>query len=178
MTPRVVVVGALLLVSMSVGTVAAQESGSTIQVETDGSERVETCEVIDSQTSLCDAELENGSAVLTLQSDTNQRITFTDAGAFVAGGVVDTQTRTVTEGRSEIVMPVTQHNGFAGVSISTGDVLYAVPLESQSSMLKPPITSSDVQAGAAGGATSVSVCVLFITWRAVTGRDDSPERVA
>jgi hypothetical protein len=75
-------------------------------------------------------------------------------------------------------MPVTQQNGFAGVSISTGDVLYAVPIESTSSLLEPPITGSDVQASAAGGAFSVSIAVLFITWRAVTGKDDSPERVA
>jgi hypothetical protein len=75
-------------------------------------------------------------------------------------------------------MPVTQQNGFAGVSISTGDVVYAVPLESTSSLLEPPVTSSDVQAAAGGGAFSVSVAVLFITWRAVTGRDSEPERVA
>jgi len=178
MTPKVVLIVTLLLVCMSAGSVVAQESGNTIQVETGDSEKTRTCEAIDSQTSLCQAELQNGSAVLTLQSGTNQRITFTDAGAFVAGGVVETQTRTVTEGRSEIVMPVTQQNGFAGVSISTDNVVYAVPLESSSSMLEPPVTSSDVQAGAAGAATSVSISVLFITWRAVTGRDDSPERVA
>lgn len=177
MIPKAALVGVLLLFSVSMGTVAAQESGSAVQVETGESEQV-TCEVIDSDTSLCDTTLENGSAVLTLQSDVNQRITFTDAGAFVAGGVVETQTRIVTEGRSEIVMPVTQQNGFAGVSISTGDVVYAVPLESTSSLLEPPVTSSDVQAAAGGGAFSVSVAVLFITWRAVTGRDSEPERVA
>jgi hypothetical protein len=96
MIPKAALVGVLLLFSVSMGTVAAQESGSTVQVETGESEQV-TCEVIDSDTSLCDATLENGSAVLTLQSDVNQRITFTDAGAFVAGGVVETQTPTVTE---------------------------------------------------------------------------------
>jgi hypothetical protein len=178
MALRTIAVLCLLLIPLLVGSVAAQESVTTPNTQTGSAEQPQACEVIDSQTSLCNAELEDGSAVLTIRSEENQRITFTDAGAFVAGGVVETQTRTITDGRSEIVFPVTQHNGFAGVSISTDDVLYAVPLESQSSMLKPPITASDVQAGAVGGAASVSIFVLFITWRAVTGRDDSPERVA
>ena len=179
MALRELFLGVVLLAAVATGTAAAQDTENTVQIETSSeSTTTDTCEVIDSQTALCDSELEEETAVLTLHSDTNQRITFTDAGSFMAGGVINTQTRTITEGRSEIRMPVTEHGGFAGVSITTDNVAYAVPLEEQSSLLKPPVTSSDVQAAAGGGAVSVSIAVLFITWRAVNGKDDEPERVA
>lgn len=193
---------ALVLVALAVGpaAVAAQETTSTEapptateepadRAEPDGADQIieelrdrDSCaepEAIDSRTVLCSATVKDGVAVLVLRSDRPQRITLTDSGAFMAGGEVPQKMATLrAEEPNTVRMDVTSYRGFSGVSIQTTRVLYAVPLERQTTLVGPPWGPSDVQLGAVTAALSVGSVSVVLVFRAVTGRRDSPERIA
>mgnify|MGYP006271425965 CR=1 FL=1 len=137
------------------------------------------CQTIDGQTSVCSAELVDGNtAELVIESSSTQRVTLTDGMALMTGGEIYQNSYTLTEGDNRIEFPVTQHRGAAAVSLDTGRVLFGLPLKEQTSLLDQPVTASDVQASALGGATSVGAVVLFMFIRAARGDDSEPERVA
>lgn len=66
----------------------------------------------------------------------------------------------------------------AGVTIDTGDVLYAVPFDESSALIGPPWSASDVQIGALAGATSTALVAGLVVLRTVYGRTEEPERIA
>lgn len=151
----------------------------TLIEQLDDSDDCEAPQAIDDTTVLCSSTVENGDAVLVLRSDYTQRVTVTDAGAFMAGGEVPRKKATLREGeRNTVRIPVTRHNGFAGVSVDTGSVLFAVPLEEQSTLIGGPWTKQDVTVGALAGAASVAFISIIVVIRAVTGRSEKPERLA
>jgi hypothetical protein len=172
----------LLVVAMLVpGAVAAQENATNATDATDDlpDDRLDDCtEHIDNVTTLCSAEYENGRITLELHSDRPQRVTLTDAGGMMEGGEITQQTSHLSEGRNTVHISVTQHNGFAGVTVNTGRTLYAVPVEQDSSLIGPPWTAQDVQLSALAGAVVTALLTLYLTWRTLTGRSTEPERIA
>ena len=137
------------------------------------------CQTIDSQTSVCSAQLTDGNtADLVIESSSNQSVTLTDGMALMTGGEIYRNSYTLTEGQNRIEFPVTQHRGAAAVTIDTGQLLFGLPLKKQTSLIDQPVSTSDVQASALGGATSVGFAVLIVFLRAARGNDDEPERVA
>jgi len=174
-----IVITLILIPALLSGAVVAQENETAVDIDSvDGETESEACETIDENTAICSADLDGTTAELIIESETNQRVTFTDAGAFIDGGEIRSETRTITEGENRVTLPITQSNGFAGVSIETNNVAWAVPLEEQSQLVSGPITTADLHAVGAGSAVSVSLVVLILVWRSKTGQNTEPERVA
>ena len=173
-----IIIIALIAVVASSGAVAAQSADQPIDID-QLNQNETACQTIDEDTSVCSAELTDGNtAQLVIESDRPQRVTLTDGLALMTGGEIYRNTYTLTEGDNRIEFPVTQHRGAAALTVDTGDVLFGLPLKEQTSLLDRPVTASDVQASALGGASAVAVAVLVMFIRAARGTDDEPERVA
>jgi hypothetical protein len=168
----------------TVGAVAQADNsttdGTSIEVgPTDEDNPCESIERIDNSTVICSAELNDGYAEIVIRSDIRQRIVLTDAAGFMQGGEINRQRYLVNSDEPQTVrLAVTSYRNFAGVTVDTGDVLYAVPLDEPSTLIGGPYDAQDVQLSAIGGALSIAIVSLLVTIRAVTGRADSPERIA
>lgn len=123
---------------------------------------LQECEQIDEQVQICDSYLEDGDAVLELHSDVSQSVVIADSGAFIDGGEVDTRTVDLeADDRTTVRMPVTEARGFAGVTINTDQVAYAVPLEDPDDGAMLPGDPSTADAWVAT-ATTASIFVLAV----------------
>lgn len=189
MRPFLIAVFAVLLVA-SAGAVSAAETpaetpaGPDNMTERAGADlsfkgECPAPEPIDRNTALCSAEVNDGVAKIVVKSDRLQRIQLTDAGAFMKGGVVPRTKLTLRPGEVQTIRwSVTEHRGFMGVSIETTSVLYAVPLDEPTTLVGGPWSAGDVQIAALSGAGSIAVMSIIIVMRAVTGRAESPKRLA
>lgn len=95
-------------------------------------ESVETVERIDRNTVILESDYseKSGVATVTLESDRVQRVTLSDAGAFVTGGQVNQKTTVLKPDEPTTVrLDVTEVDGRVGVSISTSKTLYAHIIE-------------------------------------------------
>lgn len=170
------VVATLLLISPPASAAVAPKGSVNISTADDACSEPEP---IDNDTVLCSAKLVDGTAVLVVDSSTTQRITLSDAGAFIAGGEVTRTHWTVTPDQPMTLrIDVTQTDGFAGVAVDTRSTLYAVPLESRSPLISGPISMPMLQAGILGASISTALVILLKTHRYGTGRESEPERVA
>lgn len=127
-----------------------------------GPEIPEECsEQIDSETYLCSASTDGDTVTLSLYSLDVQTPTFTDAGGFMSGGVVYQQeNRLYPDRKTSVVIPVTESDGFVGVSIATSEVLYAVPLKEPSPSFLPGRPS--VYDAAIAGATVFAMFAICL----------------
>ena len=175
MKMKLIIIGLLVITVLSGSAVAQSDQ----QIDIDElNQDEEACTSIDADTHLCTAETDGETAELTIESDSNQRITITDAGSFMHGGEIHRDTRTITEGRNKIEFPVTTYQGNSALTIDTGDVLFAVPLDRQSSLIDGPVTTSDVQASALGGASAVAFAIILLVISQLREDKPEPERVA
>ena len=173
-------VAVVSIVSLGAGGVVAQELPGT-PTPTPEAGQNQTHERIDQDTRLISASYDDGdgTATVVIESDVAQKITVSDAGAFVEGGVVKQRTVIVSPGeRVEITMPVTKSNGYTGVSIATPETLYAVPLKSQVDFFEGQSTWQTVQVAAIGGAFGVIVMAVILAWRLRDGGKSKVERLA
>lgn len=161
---------------------AAQDNG-TVGVDDLPEDLVDdSCEApepIDERTVICSADLQDGTAVLVLRSDTPQRVTLTDGAGQLTSGPVNRNTYQLRADEENTVrFGVTEYRGIASVSVDTGRVLYGVPLAEPSTLIGGPWTAQDSQlaAGAAGAATALMS--IFVVFRTLLGRTEKPERVA
>lgn len=180
MKPTFLLVTMLIATALVAGTVTAQDAGNaTVDVGSAEDDPCQEPEAIDSTLVLCSAELDGDTAVLVFKSDKMQRVLLTDSGAFMEGGEVPQQRVILREGEPNTVrFKVTQVDGFAGVSVTTSEVLYAVPLDDSITLIGPPWSAGDVQIAAATSAASIGSVSVVLVFYAVTGRRESPERVA
>lgn len=180
MKPTFLLVTMLIATALVAGTVAAQDGGNaTVDVASTEEQPCQEPEAIDSTLVLCSADLDGDTAVLVFKSDKMQRVVLTDSGAFMQGGEVPQQRVILREGEMNTVrFQVTQVDGFAGVSVTTNEVLYAVPLEASVTLVGPPWSAGDVQIAAATSAASIGTVSVVLVFFAVTGRRESPERIA
>jgi len=182
---RILSVALVLLVvaSFGVGSAAAQPEIPTHTPSPDAGQN-QTHERIDNATVLVSSSFDNGTATVVIESEIPQEIVLSDAGDFVQGGEVDQRTVFLEPGeRARISMPVTKTNGFAGLSISTQETLYAVPLENEStteqvSWFQSESTWRTVQTAAVGGASGVLVVALLLAYRLRDGGKERTERIA
>jgi hypothetical protein len=77
-----------------------------------------------------------------------------------------------------LTLDVTQHRGFAGVTIDTGDVLFGVPLDESSTLIGGPWGPQDTQLAALTAGLSTALLSGLVVLRTIYGRTDEPERVA
>lgn len=161
---------------------SAQDTGAIpTTTDTASSTNSTATQPIDSDTALVDSRINgDGDAVLILESDETQTVTFTDAGAFLAGnGQIPQSTRTVQEGRNKIVISnVTIHKGGAAIGINTGEVLYGVKIRTSTNLIGGPYTAQDAQNAAVSGALSVALVSVVIVIRYLRGTSNSPEKIA
>lgn len=145
---------------------------STATTSTSGGER------IDSELVLVSTDLDGDSVTLVFEADSAKAITLSDAGGFVEGGVIHQRTLVLEPGRNTVEFTVSQtRNGYAGVSIGTKDVLYAVPLRSETTLIGGPFSSSDVYlAGGSGLVAGLGVTAL-IAYRKKNSTGGKPERL-
>lgn len=173
-----IIIIALIAVVASSGAVAAQSADQPIDID-QLNQNETACQTIDEDTSVCSAELVDGNtAELVIESDTSQRVVLTDGLALMTGGEIYRNSYTLTEGDNRIEFPVTQHRGAAALTVDTGEVLFGLPLKKQTSLVDRPVTASDLQAAALGGASAVAVAILIMVIRAVRGSEAEPEVVA
>lgn len=158
----VVLVGFGLL---GAATVSAQETNGTgvdVGVEQDSDEpETETGERIDNSTVVLDSSYSSktGRATLTIRSSKLQTITLSDAGGFLSGGEIAQNTVVVKAGSTQkISVDATKVDGYVGVSVATPGTLYAVPIETRSTLFDPP-TESDFLALVIG-----VLLVLVASW--------------
>lgn len=145
---------------------------ATIAVSAGGTGGNECSERVSADLSICSASYEEGTAILVLESERTMRLTLTDAGAFITGGQVERESATVFEGRNTIRFRATEVQGFAGVAVDTGNVLYAKRIQALSPS-QPAISYSSVQALIA--VTAVGAAAF--TYRLVRRKreEESPE---
>ena len=114
------------------GPVAAQSVSGNVSVG-DSQPEEPAATQIDESTLLHDSGYDDDTGmawVVVEVRDVPQGITVTDAGSFMEGGEVPRTTKTVLpDGKTRIEVPATVVDGFVGVSITTDDTLYALPLE-------------------------------------------------
>jgi hypothetical protein len=179
MKPHFLLVTILIAAALLPGAAIAQQNATTGDFVNEVGDTCAEPEAIDAYTVLCESELDGDTAELVLRSDRDQRITLTDAGGVMAGGEVNRQRFTLREDEANTVrFRVTTSQGFAGVTIDTGPVLYAVPLETSTTLIGPPWSESDVQLGAIAAGLSTAIVSGVVVLRAIYGRTDDPERIA
>lgn len=115
--------------AQEVPTNASEAANATSSGESDDWDPDEECtERIDAIVSICSSSYENGQAVIEMYSTRPQRVVVTDAAVFMSGGEVERQAFHL-DGRTTVEFPATEYQGYVGVSIDTGRVLYAEPIE-------------------------------------------------
>jgi len=155
------------------------ENGNPFVEQLENSHECDRPRAIDSQTVICDVSLDGDVAVLVLRSDKLQRVTIVDAGGLMQEGEINRGRVTLRPDEPNTVrFPITRHNGFAGVTIDTGEVLYGLPIEDNTALIGGPWTREDVTVGSLSGAASVALMSIVIVVRTVTGKVDDPERIA
>ena len=133
---------------------------------------------IDANTQLVEARLEDGTAVLVLESSETQRITVTDAGAMMAGGEIPRKHYLLKAGEKTTVrMDVHVDGVFAGVTIDTGDTLWGIPLESGLDFLPGGATTQDVQVAGITGLLTTGLLALGIALKRRRGLGADVERI-
>lgn len=142
---RLSLLALVVLLIASVPLAAGQEAG-TQTAPVNATEAPPRGEQIDENTVLVDAQFDDSddTATVTLHSRTLQQVTITDAGAFIQGGEVPQRSATLRpDAETTISMPVTEVDGYAGVSIATSQTLYAVPLDDPKKLVPGSPQSSD-----------------------------------
>jgi hypothetical protein len=183
MKPHFFILALLVVASLAAAPAAAQTNETDVPEWFDESE-LEQCQepqAVDSSTVICSSTLTDDGqyAELVIRSDETQRITLTDAGGFMAGGEINRQTFTVrADEPNTLRLRVTTVDGFAGVSVDTGSVLYAVPLDRSTTLIGPPWSASDAQLAALFAAISTAGVSAIVVLRSVYGKTEDPERIA
>lgn len=154
---------ALLAVGILAGAVSGQESPTETPTET-GEE--ECTEHVDRFVSICSAHYDSrsGEAVLEVEADAPQSVVLTDATGVMLGGEIERQ-RLQVNGRSTLRMPATEFDGQVAVTLDTGRVLYAVPLEEQTRWFDGDATWETAQLAGAGAATGVLLVTGLLAYR-------------
>lgn len=169
--------GLLAVASAPVAAQAGNNSTETarnasVEISAGSDSREDCTERVSDSLSICSKTYQDGTATLILESEQANRLTLTDAGAFIEGGEVGRDRVTVYEGRNTVSIPATEVHGFAGVAIDTGEVLYAVKIQSISPS-GPPISYGNAQALVA----LTAVGAAAFTYRVVRRKreEESPE---
>jgi hypothetical protein len=184
MKPHFFILALLVVASLAAGPAAAQTNETAELPEWIDQEEIEQCQepqAVDSSTVICSSTLTDDGqyAELVIRSDETQRITLTDAGGFMAGGEINRQTFTVrADEPNTLRLRVTTIDGFAGVSVDTGNTLYAVPLDRSTTLIGPPWSASDAQIAALFAAISTAGISAIVVLRSVYGKTEEPERIA
>ncbi|MHB9287406.1 hypothetical protein ACKVMT_10265 [Halobacteriales archaeon Cl-PHB] len=141
----------------------------------------EAGERIDSGLVLLDATYDEDTEtiVATFRATEPTAVTIADAGAFQEGGTIATTTAIVQPGSpQQLRVSATKVRGFVGISVSTDDVLYAVPIEVDGALIGGPWTAQDAQISAIAAALCVSLFTVVMAIRRLTGHADEGERIA
>lgn len=170
----VAVLALAALATVAAAPAAAQETPANTSTP-------EGTEQIDRNTRLISAEYdeERGEARVTIESETLQDITLTDASGLLQGGETAQRTVTLRPGeRTTVTIPATKANGYVVVSIATRTTLYGEPIETSADVFQGSATWETVQAGAVGGAFGVLALAGVIAWRMRSGGRSKRRRVS
>jgi len=141
-----VLVGFVLIGAATVSAQSTNGTGVDVGVEQESDEpETETGERIDNSTVVLDSSYSSrtGRATLTIRSERLQTVTLSDAGGFLSGGEIAQNSVILKAGSTQdITVDATKVDGYVGVSVATPTTLYAVPIETRSTLFDPP-TESD-----------------------------------
>jgi len=172
----VAVLALATLATVASGPAAAQETPANTSTPT-----AESVEQIDRNTRLISAEYdeESGEARITLESETLQDVTLTDASGLLQGGETATRTVTLRPGeRTTVTIPATKVNGYVVVSIATRTTLYGEPIETSADMFQGSATWETAQAAAVGGGVGVVALTGVIAYRMRSGGRSKRRRIS
>jgi hypothetical protein len=170
----VVVLALETLATVAAAPAAAQETPANATTP-------EGTEQIDRNTRLISAEYdeESGEAVVTIESDTLQDVTLTDASGLLKGGETAQRTVTLRPGeRTTVTIPATKSGGYVVVAIATRTTLYGEPIETSADVFQGSATWETVQAGAVGGGVGVLALTGVIAWRMRSGGRSKRRRIS
>lgn len=166
----------LVLIAVVPATATAAPVNGTEAAPTDDNR---TGRPIDPDTSLLDARIEDGDAVLILASNGTQTVSFVDAASVMRGGEVPVATRTLRDGRNRIVLRnISTFRNTAAVTINTGETLFAVQLKASDPLIGGPFTARDAQMTALSAAAAVGAIAIVMVIRYLRGTTHEPERIA
>lgn len=185
----------LVLSSVALVPLTAAENETTAQ-PTDGSDAVEDAARaaadeavatekptvvgrVDNVVTLVSYSYNDGQIRLVFDAERPTYLTVSDAfGPFASEGVSDIpqKSRTIPEGRSELVMDVTEWRGSAGVSVSTARNSIAVSAESSEPVIGGPWTKTDVQQSHLTGALAALGVGAVLARRKKRGGEDVIEQ--
>lgn len=180
MTVRVgslLAVGVVLIIPLLFG--AAMPAAAQSPPE-NSSDPCADAEQIDVNTALCSAEFNDGAAVLTFRSDSDQTITLTDAAAFSEGGEVPERDVELEAGEMTTVRfdLSTTDAGMAGVGVRTEFTLYSVVFAEERQLIGGPWSVTDARIAGLFGALSSSFTALITVVRRRVGAGGEPRRIA
>lgn len=151
--------------------------------QADATNESEVCvdaEQVDPTLELCNAEFDDGDAVLTFRSQIPQEVTLSDAGKFSEGGdVPQRDVRLRPNGTQTVRFPVTKtDSGKAGVGISSDRALYSVVLEESRSWIGGPYDANDARWAGGGGIFWAALSTAVTVVRRRLGHGGDPRRLA
>lgn len=166
---------AVLLVASLSGAVAAQETPNETAENTTAED--ECNQAITEHIRLCSSDYVDGEAVVVLDSDRRERVTVTEAVALTEHREINRESF-IVDGRTEIRLGVEATNGKAGVTVDDGNILYGIPIRTETVLIGGPFTASDAQAAAIGGGLGTAIVALYLVLKVLYGRNQKPERLA
>lgn len=85
---------------------------------------------------------------------------------------------TLEDGTQTIIFDAETYQGEAAISVSSREGAYLLKTGSPSGLFSGTFTGTDVQMAALGAAISVSLVIIYKTYRYSKGEDVQPERIA
>jgi len=152
-------------------------SGVEVSNATDVDLEADAEEPIDFLTTIVSKEASGDTMTVVLRSEREQTITIATPRSS-DGGRVDERRVSLHEGLNRVEFSFVPIRGSAVYSISTNRGLYWDFERTSTSWIGGPWTAQDAQIAALAGASSVAFVAIILTFRAITGRSDEPERVA
>jgi hypothetical protein len=130
----VFVVLSIALVTAAAPAVAQEQPGNATSTTTDSQPEGER---ISQNLVLVDSGYDgDGTATVTLRTDSTTAVTLTDAGGFMDGGEIARKTVVLDPGTHTVSLQVTETElGYVGVSIGTRNVLYGEVINGQQRLL-------------------------------------------
>jgi len=172
---------ATALVGVTTSGVAAQEAAANASAGADvATPEPEAPEQVSSTLKMHDAryDADRGAVVVVLEASEAQAVTVAGLTAMRERGEIPTRSVALKPGeRVTVTVPTEKVNGWVGVSISTPDVLFGVPIEVEGSLIGGPWSSQDAQIAGAAGLLSGLMLVTGLAWRRVSNTSKDAERL-
>jgi hypothetical protein len=124
-------------------------------------------------------DVDDETASLTFRSSGPVAVTIADAGGFYKGGELERRTTILRKGTHTIEFPITvMPDGRAGVTVSTSDTLYAVPLEGSNYWFQGSPTWDLMELAGLGAVVGTLIATAVVAYLRVRGGRKEVDRLS